>query len=69
MESSDWNPAPGDFVVDGNGRAGVVSRAYEGSVYLRGPYPGDREWAVPPHELRRPTDAERPGWARGGSSP
>ncbi|MER5889942.1 hypothetical protein ABT160_39465 [Streptomyces sp. NPDC001941] len=61
-DAQDWTPTPGEYVVDRSGLVGVVRQVYAGSVYLASPHGGGLEWAVPPHELRTPTDSERPSW-------
>ncbi|MFC8583165.1 hypothetical protein ACFUGD_01105 [Streptomyces sp. NPDC057217] len=52
-----WAPLPTRYAVDKDGRIGRVQERYAGSVYLRPPG-GGKEWAVPPEELRRPTEDE-----------
>ncbi|MEU9099601.1 hypothetical protein [Streptomyces sp. NPDC048361] len=47
------------YVVDmDTGRVGEIVGRYAGSVFMRPPG-GGREWAVAPHRLRAPTEAER----------
>ncbi|MFE5828674.1 hypothetical protein ACFQ8W_00130 [Streptomyces sp. NPDC056508] len=54
----EWAPLPTRYAVDKDDRIGRIQARYAGSVYLRPPG-GGKEWAVPPEELRRPTEEER----------
>ncbi|MDT9691363.1 hypothetical protein Q5762_24060 [Streptomyces sp. P9(2023)] len=57
MAEEVWRPATRKYAVDARGKLGRVTGRYPGSVYLRPPG-GGREWAVPPEELRAPTETE-----------